>query len=65
MRKRRLKFYGHLNILTLNRLTNKIVENIQRIKTTTQLVKQVGANLDKAKLNPTEINDRNTYRHNT
>lgn len=64
MRRCRLKSCGHINRLTPNRLKNKVTKYLHRIKTT-PWVKQVRAALEKARIEPTDVTDRNMYRHNT
>lgn len=61
--KRRLKFGGYIDSVASNRLTYKIVNCIQKIKTTRAWVKQVRTNLDKAQISSTEVSERNLYRH--
>lgn len=63
IRKRRLKFYGHINRLPPTRLTKRIMVYLQQIKTTTPWIKQVQNDLEKAQIDDTEIQDRDTFRN--
>lgn len=60
IRKRRLRFYGHVMRLPPHRLTRRIVEHLTLIKSTTPWMKQIKIDLEQAKI--TDTQDRNTYR---
>ncbi|KAK9878535.1 hypothetical protein WA026_022432 [Henosepilachna vigintioctopunctata] len=63
IRKRRLKFYGHISRLPPTRIANMIVKYIKGVKSTTQWITQVEIDLQKARIDQTDVQDRNTYRN--
>lgn len=62
IRKRRLKFYGHIIRLPHTRLINRIITYIQGLKSTTPWMTQVKIDLGRAQIKQTEVEDRTTYR---
>ncbi|KAK9887068.1 hypothetical protein WA026_020003 [Henosepilachna vigintioctopunctata] len=63
IRKRRLKFYGHISRLPPSRIVNRILKYIKGVKSTTPWITQE-IDLQKARIDQTDVQDRNTYRNN-
>ncbi|KAK9870924.1 hypothetical protein WA026_009887, partial [Henosepilachna vigintioctopunctata] len=63
IRKRRLKFYGHISRLSPTRIAYRILKYIKGVKSTTPWITQVEIDLQKARIDQTDIQDRNTYRN--
>ncbi|KAK9880117.1 hypothetical protein WA026_008632 [Henosepilachna vigintioctopunctata] len=63
IRKRRLKFYGHISRLPQTRIANRILKYIKGVKSTTPWITQVEIDLQKARIDQTDVQDRNTYRN--
>ncbi|KAK9878443.1 hypothetical protein WA026_022084 [Henosepilachna vigintioctopunctata] len=63
IRKRRLKFYGHISRLPPTRIANRILKYIKGVKSTTPWITQVEIDLQKARIDQTDVQDRNTYRN--
>ena len=63
MRKRRLQFYGHNSILSEHRLTKQILTFIQGKKTGAPWLTQVKEDMKNARIDETDVTDRNTYRN--
>ncbi|KAK9880392.1 hypothetical protein WA026_010271 [Henosepilachna vigintioctopunctata] len=62
IRKRRLKFYGHISRLPPTRFANRILKYLKGVKSTTPWITQVEIHLQKARIDQTDVQDRNTYR---
>lgn len=62
MRKRRLKFYGHLVRMDENRLTKKIFKYITGLKATTKWVEEVKRDASEVGLTELVIHDRKMFR---
>jgi Reverse transcriptase (RNA-dependent DNA polymerase) len=62
IRRRRLKFYGHITRLPPSRLTNRILTYIQKVKSTTPWITQVKLDLQKAQIGASDVIDRKTFR---
>lgn len=62
IRKRRLKFYGHIQRLPETRLTRQIHEATATLKSTTNWIIQTQKDLQKADIKREEIADRDTFR---
>lgn len=63
IRRRRLKFYGHVTRLPPTRLTNRILTYIEKVKSTTPWISQVKLDLQKAKIDLKDVKDRKTFRN--
>jgi len=63
IRKRRMKFFGHLKRLPGNRLTRKILDYITSLKQSTPWIIEIQKDLKKSDIKETDITDRNTFRN--
>lgn len=63
IRRRRLKFYGHVIRLPPTRLTNRILTYIEKIKSTTPWIGQVKLDLQKAKIEPKDVREGTIFRN--
>ena len=62
MRKRRLKFYGHIRRLPENRLTRQVVEYLIKLKQPTTWIAEVQRDLARVEITETDIFDRDVFR---
>ncbi|KAK9881104.1 hypothetical protein WA026_014449 [Henosepilachna vigintioctopunctata] len=60
--KRRLNFYGHISRLQPTRIANRILKYIKGVKSTTPWITRVEIDLQKARIDQTDVQDRNAYR---
>ena len=61
LRKRRIRFYGHVKRLPNTRLTHQILERVDKLKNF-PWTQQTKADMKKAQIQPEEISNRNIYR---
>lgn len=62
IRKRRMKFYGHLYRLPGNRITKRLLDYVTSLKVTIPWVTEVKKDLTQAKIDITKASDRDTFR---
>lgn len=62
IRKRRMKFYGHLTRMSENRLTKKIFNYITKIKATTKWVEETRKDMEEVGVGPEEVWNRDMFR---
>lgn len=63
IRKRRMKFFGHLNRLPENRLTKRIIDYVTSLKNSIPWLEEIQKDLKNANITPTDILERDTFRH--
>jgi endonuclease/exonuclease/phosphatase family metal-dependent hydrolase len=63
IKKRRMKFFGHLTRLPENRLTKRIIDYVTSLKNSTPWMIEIQKDLKNANISLTDILERDTFRH--